>query len=98
MVVRRAVAQRYLNCHIGPQIVAQKQTHAAAGGGERKTVAIVKSVIPGSPCIGEAVELITGEVFVVKLLVEAQFKRTGEPVVAANHATAMAAPERTAPR
>src|SRR5712672_3293901 len=78
---------------VGPQVATEKQSHAGAGRRERKTVGVAKSIVPGRAGVDEAVKLITGQVFKGQLLIETQFKRTGDAVVAADLGAAITSPE-----
>src|ERR1700688_2856222 len=92
-IVRRAVAQWKGHRDIGLQIAAQKEPHAGACRGQRKAIIVAESVVPGSTRVDETIELIAGQVTEVQTPIEAQFKRAGDAVVAADLGAAIAAPE-----
>ena len=83
-VVGRAIAQRESDAIVGLQVVGQKEAYAAAGRGQRNTVGEAVAVVPGRAGVDEAVELIAGQIPEIQLLVETQFERTGDAVVAAD--------------
>src|SRR3978361_1162925 len=83
-VVRRAVAKGHRHRAVGPQILVEEKPHSYADGGERKTSGIAGSTVPGPSGLHEAVELITAEVSQAQFLVETQFERAGDAVVAAD--------------
>src|SRR6266478_5168900 len=92
-VVGCAVAKRHGHTDVSPQVAAQKEPHAAAGRRERQTVGVAVAVVPGRAGVDEAVELITGQVLKAQLLIETQFERTGDAVVAADLGAAIATSE-----
>src|ERR1700730_16717907 len=94
-VVGRAVAKRHRDGDVGPQIAAQKKPNAGAGRGERKTVGVPVAVIPGHAGVGKTVKLIARQVLEIQLLIETQFERTGDAIVAADLGTVIASPERS---
>ena len=92
-VVRRAVAERHGDAEIGLQVAAEEETHAATRRGQRGAIGRTQAVPPDEPAVDKAVELEAGPVFVSQLLVEADFERAGNPVVAADLGRAIATPE-----
>src|SRR5690242_3884350 len=92
-IVRRAVAERHGDAEIGRQVAAEEETHAAACRGQRRAIRRTPAVPPDEAAVDEAVELEAGEVCVVQFLIEAQFERAGNAVVAADLGRAIAASE-----
>src|SRR3954471_4292136 len=92
-VVGSAIAERNRYAEISLQIAAEEEPHAAAGRGQCDAVAGTKTIIPGKPAVDETIELIAGQVFVAKLLVETQLQRARDAVVTADLGRAVAAPE-----
>ncbi len=83
---------------VGLQIVEQEQANAAAGGCQREAFAKTVTGVPGHAAVDKAIELIAAEIAIIQLLIETQFERTREPVIAADLGAAIAASERFLPR
>src|SRR5439155_24178359 len=95
-IIRRAVGERRGGADVGLQAVGEEEANAAAGRSQRKAIAQAVAVIPGHPAVDESVELVTAQILKVRLLVEAQFSRARQTIVAADLGAAIAAPERDA--
>ena len=95
-IVGRAIAGRNGDADIGLPIVEQEKANTAADGRERKSFAKTVTGVPCGAGVNEAVELVAAPVSIVDLLVEAQFERAGDAVVAADLGAAVATAERDA--